>query len=229
MVFGQIITDFPGPFSLSPAPARRQRRHRRSGRGLEVDESAVPDESALGEPGAVGGEARGRERRVEEDDPEWRPRVAVEETPGLVAADLDARDPWVRLAPGVLSEACRLLRDDPETAFDCLSCLSGVDYREDGEIEVVYHLYSYRHRHGIVLKARTPRDGAVLPSVEGVWKAAEWHEREVYDLLGVRFEGHPDLRRVLMPEDWQGHPLRKDYVEPEEYHGISTRRESLLR
>jgi NADH-quinone oxidoreductase subunit C len=79
------------------------------------------------------------------------------------------------------------------------------------------------------LKADVPRDAPGLPSVERVWRAAEWLEREIYDLLGVTFAGHPDLRRLLMPEDWIGYPLRKDFVEPEEYHGISTRRESLLR
>lgn len=147
----------------------------------------------------------------------------------VISQDLEARDPWVRVAPEALREVCGYLRDTPELGFDCLSCLAGVDYPQDGEIEVVYHLYSYRHRHWIVLKARTPRDDPQLPSVECIWKAAEWHEREVYDLLGVRFHGHPDLRRILLPEDWIGHPLRKDYVEPEEYHGISTRRESLLR
>ena len=81
----------------------------------------------------------------------------------------------------------------------------------------------------MILKVRTPRDAAEVPTVEGVWKAANWLEREIYDLLGVTFTGHSDLRRLLMPEDWIGYPLRKDFVEPEEYHGISTRRESLLR
>jgi NADH-quinone oxidoreductase subunit C len=73
------------------------------------------------------------------------------------------------------------------------------------------------------------RDAPVVPSVAQVWAHAEWQEREAFDLLGVVFEGHPDLRRILMPEDWPGHPLRKDFVEPEEYHGISTSRESLLK
>jgi NADH-quinone oxidoreductase subunit C len=148
---------------------------------------------------------------------------------GLLESVLDAKDPFVRLAPDVMVELCRFLRDEAELRFDVLSNLSGVDYRADGQIEVVYHLYSYPHRHKVVLKVRTPRDEAVLPSVESIWKAANWHEREVYDLLGVTFTGHPDLRRLLMPEDWVGHPLRKDFVEPDEYHGISTRRESLLR
>ena len=131
--------------------------------------------------------------------------------------------------PTVIADVCRVLHDEPDLRFDCLSNQSGVDYTAKGHIEVVYHLYSYTHRHQIVLKVDVPRDNPVVPTVEGIWKAANWLEREIYDLLGVTFEGHPDLRRILMPEDWIGHPLRKDFVEPEEYHGIRTHRESLLR
>ena len=94
---------------------------------------------------------------------------------------------------------------------------------------MVYHLYSYRHRHAFVLKVDAARDNPVVVTVANVWSHAEWQEREAFDLLGVTFEGHPDLRRLLMPEDWPGHPLRKDFVEPEEYHGIATSRESLLK
>jgi NADH-quinone oxidoreductase subunit C len=140
-----------------------------------------------------------------------------------------AKDPFIFVQPAAIADVCGFLRDEPDLSFDALSNLSGVDYKAKDVIEVVYHLYSYRYRHKIVLKADTPRQQPVLPTVDGVWKAADWLEREVYDLLGVTFEGHPDLRRLLMPEDWIGYPLRKDFVEPEEYHGISTRRESLLR
>jgi NADH-quinone oxidoreductase subunit C len=143
--------------------------------------------------------------------------------------DFQAKNPFVRVEPAAILEVCRFLRDDPDLRFDVLSNETGVDYKAKGVIEVVYHLYSYPHRHAIVLKVDAPRDQPVVPSVEAVWKAANWLEREIYDLLGVTFEGHPDLRRLLMPEDWIGYPLRKDFVEPEEYHGISTRRESLLR
>jgi NADH-quinone oxidoreductase subunit C len=147
----------------------------------------------------------------------------------VVASALDVMDPWIRIDPAAIVDVARFLHDEAELRFDALSNLSGVDYKQDGEIEVVYHLYSYPHRHWIVLKVRTPRDDAKVPTVENVWKAANWHEREAYDLLGVTFTGHCDLRRLLMPEDWVGYPLRKDFVEPVEYHGISTRRESLLR
>ena len=143
--------------------------------------------------------------------------------------DLQAKDPFIRVEPAAILEVCRFLRDEPDLQFDALSNETGVDYKAKAVIEVVYHLYSYPHRHALVLKVDAPRDNPVVPSVETVWKAANWLEREIYDLLGVTFEGHSDLRRLLMPEDWIGYPLRKDFVEPEEYHGISTRRESLLR
>jgi NADH-quinone oxidoreductase subunit C len=148
---------------------------------------------------------------------------------GVGDCNLSAKDPFIIVEPSAIVDVCRFLRDDPELRFDCLSNESGVDYKAKGVIEVVYHLYSYPHRHAIALKVDVPRDNPVMPTVEHVWKAANWMEREIFDLLGVTFTGHSDLRRLLMPEDWIGHPLRKDFVEPEEYHGISTRRESLLR
>jgi NADH-quinone oxidoreductase subunit C len=140
----------------------------------------------------------------------------------------EGMDPFLRVEPTALVEVATFLRDDPALAFDCLSNQSGLDWPERGEIEVVYHLFSYRLRHAFVLKTAVSRDAAVLPSVEGVWRTAIWQEREIFDLLGVSFEGHSDLRRILLPEDWVGHPLRKDFVEPTEYHGISTKRESML-
>jgi NADH-quinone oxidoreductase subunit C len=143
--------------------------------------------------------------------------------------DLQAKDPFIRIEPAAIVEVSQFLRDEADLQFDSLSNETGVDYKAKDVIEVVYHLYSYPHRHSIVLKVDAPRDNPVVPTVENVWKAANWLEREIYDLLGVTFEGHSDLRRLLMPEDWIGYPLRKDFVEPEEYHGISTRRESLLR
>ena len=133
-------------------------------------------------------------------------------------------DPFAVIEPGAIVEVSRFLRDDLETAMDCLSNETGVDYKD--RIEVVYHLYSYRHRHGCVLKVKLPRDNPTVATVEEIWRSANWMEREIFDLLGVTFEGHSDMRRILMPEDWPGYPLRKDFVEPLEYHGISTVRES---
>jgi NADH-quinone oxidoreductase subunit C len=148
---------------------------------------------------------------------------------GDAIGDLEAGlDPAVRVQAALVPAIADYLERDGELAFDCLSNQSGVDYPQRGEIEVVYHLYSYRLRHAFVLKTAVPRDAATMPTVSSVWSTAIWQEREIFDLLGVTFEGHPDLRRILLPEDWVGHPLRKDFVEPTEYHGISTKRESML-
>lgn len=143
--------------------------------------------------------------------------------------DESVKDPFAVVEAEAIRDMCRFLRDADDLRFEVLCNQSGVDYKAQGYIEVVYHLYSYTHRHYVILKVRVPRDQPVVPSVEPVWKAANWLEREIYDLLGVVFRDHPDLRRLLMPEDWVGYPLRKDFVEPVEYHGISTTRESLLR
>ena len=150
---------------------------------------------------------------------------------GAAVSDLagTGRDASTTVAPAAIVDVARFLKTDPALAFDCLSNLSGVDYPKRTVIQVVYHLFSYRHRHWCVLKVDAPRDNAVVPTLTSLWSIADWLEREVFDLLGVTFEGHPDLRRLLMPEDWPGHPLRKDFVEPEEYHGIATSRESLLK
>jgi NADH-quinone oxidoreductase subunit C len=110
--------------------------------------------------------------------------------------------------------------------FDHLACLSGVDNgAQAGTMEVVYHLYSIPFHFTLVLKVLLPRNQQgeplpSLPSVSHIWRGAEWHEREAYDLLGIHFSGHPDLRRILLPDNWTGHPLRKDDTPPQTYHGI---------
>jgi len=112
------------------------------------------------------------------------------------------------------------LRRDSQLQFDWLQCLSGVDYVAEGKMAAVYDLYSYALRHRIAVKAFCPRENPHLPTVSDLWPIADWHEREAYDLFGIVFDGHPDLRRILLAEDWVGYPLRKDYVYPREYHGI---------
>ena len=156
-------------------------------------------------------------------------KIKGEFADAIEAIDAEAPDPYVVVKSDSLLEICRFLHDEDECAFRCLTNMSGVDYVKEDKIQVVLHLYSYIHREMVILKVDAGRDQPKVPSVETVWKAANWLEREIYDLLGVEFVGHSDLRRLLMPEDWVGHPLRKDVVEPEEYHGISTRRESLLK
>lgn len=133
-----------------------------------------------------------------------------------------AGDPWLVVDPPRIAEVCRWLRDDPEHSFEWLMCLSGVDRPPDA-IEVVYHLHSQTHGSKLVLKAVLDRENPRVPTVDPVWKVANWHEREAYDMFGVVFEGHPDLRRILLPFDWEGHPLLKDYVYPETYRGVSNK------
>ncbi len=140
----------------------------------------------------------------------------------------DVIDPNFRVEPEAIVEVCRYLRDDPELNFEVLSDLTGLDLPKENKLQIVYHLYSYSKRHQIVLKVDLPRDNPRVSTMEGVWKVANWLEREVFDLFGVVFEGHSDLRRILLPEDWVGYPLRKDYVEQEEYDGISTQRAPLV-
>lgn len=151
-------------------------------------------------------------------------------------------EPVASVAPEKIAEAALFLRDEPELAFDQLMCLSGIDwdgYDEngkgksvailgydvngqpepsdrvgEGDLGVAYHLYSHEKKHKFTLHVRVPRDVASVPTVAGVWSTASWHEREAWDLVGIRFEGHPDLRRILLEEEWEGHPLRKDYVMP---------------
>lgn len=149
----------------------------------------------------------------------------------IVGEGLEALDPYITVAPLALPEVLEALRDDPDLSFDFLMAITGIDMSglsDQPVIRVLYHLFSYRHRHTIVVRTEVPRDQAVLPSVTAIYPTAEWHEREVFDLLGVRFLGHPDLRRILLPEEWVGHPLRKDYEEGETALGFPTRRETLL-
>ena len=143
------------------------------------------------------------------------------------------------VAPDRLVDVCRFLRDDPRCRFDLLNDVCGVDYLEpdpkklpkagfEPHIEVVYQLSSFAHPGRrltlrVVLPRGTTDELPEVPTVTGVWPAADWHERECFDLVGVRFVGHPDPRRILLNDDWVGHPLRKDYEFPLEYHGIRCR------
>lgn len=152
-----------------------------------------------------------------------------------------AIDPWIHVTPASIVDVGTFLRDDKRLQFNHLNDLCGVDYLEpdpkkapkfghEPHIEVVYHLSSLSLQHRLKLKVVLPRwcDNIAgklpsVPSVSSVWGIAGWHEREAYDLVGISFEGHPNLRRILCPEDWVGHALRKDYDFPLEYHGVRGR------
>jgi len=122
-------------------------------------------------------------------------------------------DTTITVKPGHIVDICKALRDAPQTSFKYLSMIAGLDYLpQSPRFGVVYNLYSHRNHNRVTLKTRLADDAApAIDSVVPVWSTANWHEREAYDLLGIRFRGHPDLRRILMPENWVGHPLRKDY------------------
>ena len=118
---------------------------------------------------------------------------------------------WVEIDPSSLVECAEWLRDDPATSFDALLDLTAVHWPErEPALEIVIHLHSYRRDDRLRIKVRVGDAGSV-PSLARVWRAAEWNERETYDMFGVRFEGHPDLRRILMPDDYTDFPLRKEF------------------
>lgn len=112
-----------------------------------------------------------------------------------------------------IKEMMAFLHDSPALCFDYLTDLCGSDYfgRKGPRFEVVYNLLSMKHRHAIRIKAEVSEEDCAIDSMTDIWKGANWHERECYDMFGITFTGHPDLRRILLPEDWEGHPLRKDY------------------
>jgi len=146
-------------------------------------------------------------------DPEVVSRRLREALPGLELAREDGgvRDLTVVVPRERIVEVCTFLRDDPELDFRMLVWLGGVDrLPQDPRFEVVYGLLSLNRNHRMHLKVRLPETNPHVPSVTSVWPTANWHERETYDFYGIHFDGHPDLTRILLPEDWIGWPLRKD-------------------
>jgi NADH-quinone oxidoreductase subunit C len=137
-------------------------------------------------------------------------------------------DPFAVVKGDRIVEIARWLKTTPGIELDFCDDLTALDWPKRNVIEVVYHLFSYKHRHGLILKVEADRANPIVPSVQGVWKAANFMEREVYDLFGVTFDGHPDLRRIMLPDDWVGHPLRKDYQEAGGFHGVPNVRENPL-
>ncbi|CAN5396982.1 hypothetical protein BH11PLA2_BH11PLA2_18400 [soil metagenome] len=160
----------------------------------------------------------------------------------ITGSNAEAADRYVTVEISQLRDVCSFLKHDPRMNFALLNNISGVDYLEtdpkklakagfEPHLEVVYHFSSFAvPGRRLTLKVMLPRwKGGVtgelpeVPTISDLWRTADWHEREVYDLLGIRFTGHPDLRRILMNDDWIGHPLRKDYEMPLEYHYIRCR------
>jgi len=161
---------------------------------------------------------------------------------GALGLDEEGFQPVASIAPASIHQACQFLRDDERCSFDMLMCLSGIDwdgydengkgksvkilgYDElgepetndrvaDGDLAVRYDFFSHTLRHKFHIQVRMPRDVASVPTISDIWQTANWHEREAWDMVGITFEGHPDLRRMLLDDSWIGHPLRKDYQMP---------------
>ncbi len=150
-------------------------------------------------------------------DPLQIAKMVEEKFAGQVqATTVHAGQVSVLVKKDAIKDICRYLHDEPSLKMDHLADLTAVDYSKytgdtGPRFEVVYNLISTTYRHRIRLKARVPEDAPRIETVTSVWHTANWHERETYDLMGIRFDGHPDLRRILLPEDWEGHPLRKEY------------------
>jgi NADH-quinone oxidoreductase subunit C len=135
------------------------------------------------------------------------------------AFDGEQNPDWIQLKPKNWFEIAKWLKDDSDFYFDSLQCNTGFDLGE-GNLESRYNLHSMKHLHIIEIRIKVSVEKPDIPSVESIWRVADWFERETYDMFGINFTGHSDLRRILLPEDWEGWPLRKDYKEQETYHGI---------
>lgn len=161
-------------------------------------------------------------------------RLSAVNAPGLLGADeprspdRSTKDKGRSGRPFVMVEAAELVnfltlcRDDPRLGFGLLVDITASDPAADSEeFWVLVELLSIEHRHRLSIKAILPKASPSLPSATAVYRAAQWHERECSEMFGITFEGHPDPRNILLPDDWPGYPLRKDYEFPQEYHGIS--------
>jgi NADH-quinone oxidoreductase subunit C len=142
------------------------------------------------------------------------------------SVELNEKSGQLTLSTQDLVAVCDFLRRNPTTYFDSLSCVTAIDLGVDsGQMEVIYTLYSIPFHATLHLRVVLDREKPEVPSLSGIWKTADWHEREAFDFFGIQFIGHPNLTRILLPADWEGHPLRKDYVEQERYHGIKVKYE----
>lgn len=147
-------------------------------------------------------------------------KILSDRFPGSVGewTEVKAGDPFINVSRESLASVCTFLKNDPACAFDFMRLISGVDWGD--RLGVVYHLYSYTHNHTITIHVDVPKESPSVASVSGLWPTADWMEREAYDMMGIVFEGHGYLKRILLPLDWEGFPLRKDYKEPQTYHGV---------
>jgi NADH-quinone oxidoreductase subunit C len=150
---------------------------------------------------------------------------------GIILEEIDGLMKTFIVSAEKIQAICLFLKSDPNCYFDSLACMVGIDNGpEKNSLEIVYNLYSIPYDLKIALKVTLLRNSGDEPlpkisTVSNIWHSANWEEREIFDLIGIDFVGHPDLRRILLPNDWQGHPLRKDYSHQAEYHGITVKYE----
>lgn len=139
--------------------------------------------------------------------------------PNSIVTQEEPTDQFIQVKSDQWSDAANYLRNDADLFFDSLQCITGSDM-DNETLDVRYNLHSMTHKHKIEIRIVVEKNDPKIPSIEQIWRIGDWFEREVYDMYGVVFEGHRDLRRMLLPEDWEGWPLRKDYETPQQYHGI---------
>ena len=133
----------------------------------------------------------------------------------VLELNVEEPDPWLSVKAENLREVANFIKEDEELSFNYLVAVVGTDHVEN--LSSTYILYRLKDSHQLIVKVFVDKENPVVPTVSDIWRGAEWHERESYDLVGIKYEGHPDLRRILLPPDWEGHPLLKDYKEPEVY------------
>lgn len=155
----------------------------------------------------------------------------------VVDSRLDARRPYAVIDVNRWVEVATFLRDDDRMRFNMLQCITSIDLLEDNKLAAIYDLFSFpvlgpgpcaKLRHHLAVRVEVDRDDPHIPTVSHLWPTADWHEREAYDMMGIVFDNHPNLTRILCPDDWVGFPLRKDYEFPFEYHGIPATTEHQL-
>ena len=125
----------------------------------------------------------------------------------------------ILVSPDNWNEVSMLLKNESDLDFDYLMCISSYDKGDNKTYGVAYNLFSTTKNHYLEVRVEA-EDGISIPSVVSLWQTANWHEREAYDMMGIQFDGHPDLKRILLSDDWEGHPLRKNFKEPDYYHGM---------
>ena len=145
-------------------------------------------------------------------------KMIKEKFPGSL--DNENIENYIQLSPDRWFEIATFLKTEPSLFFDSLQCQTGIDIG-DNLLEARYNFHSMEHNHCIEIRISVPKEKAIIPSTEQIWRIADWFERETYDMLGIQFSNHRDLRRILLPDDWEGWPLRKNYEVQETYHGIA--------